>query len=227
MIISHKHRFIFVKTDKTAGTSIEIALSEFCGEEDIITPIVLEDEKRRAALGFRGAQNYKFPLHRYTPQDWLYTVRRRRSAGFYNHAPISLAKRHLSAEQWTSYFKFTVERNPWDKVISYYFWMHPREPRPTLSEYIASGRAKSKRGIELYTIQGKVAVDKIMRFENLQVDLEEVARRLGLPHVPRLPVTKHSTRQDKRHYRDQLSLEDRDRIAELYRAEIALLGYEW
>lgn len=29
MIISHKNRFIFLKTEKTAGTSIEIALSKF------------------------------------------------------------------------------------------------------------------------------------------------------------------------------------------------------
>ncbi len=39
MIISHKHKFIFIKTRKTAGTSIEIFLSQFCGKNDILTPI--------------------------------------------------------------------------------------------------------------------------------------------------------------------------------------------
>ena len=58
MIISHKHQFIFIKTKKTAGTSIEIALSQFCGEKDIITTISEEDEQIRQELNFSSAQNY-------------------------------------------------------------------------------------------------------------------------------------------------------------------------
>ena len=39
MIVSHKHRFVFVKTRKTGGSSIEHALSEFCGGGDVLTPL--------------------------------------------------------------------------------------------------------------------------------------------------------------------------------------------
>ncbi|TAE78164.1 MAG: hypothetical protein EAZ84_02360 [Verrucomicrobia bacterium] len=38
MVISHKHRFIFIKTAKTAGTSIEAFLSPHCGPDDVFTP---------------------------------------------------------------------------------------------------------------------------------------------------------------------------------------------
>ena len=37
MIVSHKHKFIFFKTRKTAGSSIQVALAKHCGEDDIIT----------------------------------------------------------------------------------------------------------------------------------------------------------------------------------------------
>ena len=39
MIISHKYKFIFIKPEKTAGSSLEIALSKYCDHNDIITTI--------------------------------------------------------------------------------------------------------------------------------------------------------------------------------------------
>ena len=59
MIINHKYKFIFIKSFKTAGTSLEIALSKFCSENDIITTIVEEDEKIRKKIGYSGPRNNK------------------------------------------------------------------------------------------------------------------------------------------------------------------------
>ena len=39
MIVSHEYRFIFIKTVKTAGTSIEAWLSGRCAAGDVFTPI--------------------------------------------------------------------------------------------------------------------------------------------------------------------------------------------
>ena len=56
MIISHKHKFIFVKTVKTAGTSIEAFLSQHCGPDDVLTPIF-------PAIEGHQPRNYEGPVH--------------------------------------------------------------------------------------------------------------------------------------------------------------------
>lgn len=51
MIASFLQGFVFIKTRKTGGTSVEIVLSSWCGPDDIVTPIEPEDELIRARYG--------------------------------------------------------------------------------------------------------------------------------------------------------------------------------
>ncbi len=227
MIVSHAHRFIFIKTEKTAGTSIEIALSKFCGPDDIITPISEEDEALRRELGYRGPQNYLAKPWEYGPQDWVrLAVKREPKARFYNHAPASHIKPRVGDDIWRSYFKFCFERNPWDRLISAYYWKGGDERR-SLSDFIQSNKVLSlkRRGIDAYTIDGQIAVDRVCRHEALGEEMEAVRQRLGLPEPLNIPRAKSHTRRDKRHYRDVLSEADRTRIAQVFAPEIALMGY--
>ena len=59
MIISHKHKFIFIKPQKTAGTSVELLLSRICGPEDVITP-----------LGYDPNPNVREENHAKPPQKY-------------------------------------------------------------------------------------------------------------------------------------------------------------
>jgi hypothetical protein len=54
VIVSHKHKFIFLKTNKAAGTSTEMALSRFCGPDDIITSFGPVEDKMRKKMGSTG-----------------------------------------------------------------------------------------------------------------------------------------------------------------------------
>ncbi len=54
MIISHKHKFIFVKTAKVADKMLELALREHLGEDDIPTPVVSYDEEKAQENGYPG-----------------------------------------------------------------------------------------------------------------------------------------------------------------------------
>jgi len=135
----------------------------------------------------------------------------------------------VAPETWDGYFKFCIERNPWDRVISSYFWKNKQEPRPTILEWLENGghMILQKRGRELYTIDGDIVADRIVRFENLNGDLEEIRLKLGLPEPLDLPHAKSGTRKDKRHYREILGEKERRIIERDFAFEINRFGYSF
>lgn len=232
MIISHRHRFIFIKTNKTAGTSFEFALARICGPKDIITPVSREDEKVRRELRLPGPQNHRLPIREIGAGKALSALLRGRASrelGYYNHISAAEIRAHLGEARWRSYFKFCFERNPWDRVVSLYYWKQRKQRRVTLAEFIRSDEVQvlKRRGIGLYTIDGEVVVDRICRFENLVGELNTVRRQWGIDEPLEMPRLKGQYRRDKRPYRELLSDADRDHIAELFQDEIALLGYRY
>lgn len=230
MIISHKYKFIFLKTNKTAGTSIEIALSGVCGDQDIISPISPEDEKVRSEMGFRGPQHHIASAGEYGIVDVAkLLVKGRKKNRFYNHMPASEVKALVTDRIWDNYYKFCFERNPWERVISLYYWRCKTEPRPSITQFIDSGALKrlKRKGLELYSIDGKVAVDQVCRFENISGELEAIRAQLGITEELQLPHAKSRFRKDKRSYRDILNAEQQKIIAEMFSDEIELMGYEF
>lgn len=230
MIVSHKYKFIFIKTNKTAGTSIEIGLSKYCGPDDIVTPITPEDEEIRKRQGFPGPRNCYQPLEDYSYRDVArFFLKGEKKLRFYNHMPAVDIKRMVGDDVWNNYFKFCVERNPWDRFVSLYYWDNRRWPRTSMKRFIDRGKLKKlkRRGRDLYTIGGKIVVDKICLFENLVDELEAVRRYLDIPRPIELPWAKASYRKDTRRYREIVAPYCRARVESMFADEIADFDYRW
>ncbi len=218
MIVSHKHKFIFIKTRKTAGTSIEIALRSICGKDDIISTISPNDEEMAAKLGVRLAQNFCISVNN-------------QEVKFGSHTSAEKIKQYLGDEIWNSYYKFCFERNPFDKVISFYYWrMKTRDyPSSTLSQFIHRGFIKDIQGFDLYSVNKIVAVDDIFKYEEMEQAFDIISHKLNLPTPLRIPnyKAKSTYRENRKHYSKVLTKEDKRIIEIMFAREIYLMGYQF
>ena len=230
MILSHKHKFIYIKTHKTASTSIEVALCDLCGPEDIITPASRHLMKHRKDA---RAQNYRLDHPAVPKRPLLKRLLRRperhyhTSVGFYEHMPGWRIKAYIGNEIWSSYYKFTFERNPWDRQVSWYYYKtKSKDPRPPFDAFNLNKRRAWVENYDLYTIDNEICVDFVGRYENIAEDMDKVLETLGLKGKVQLPKTNVS--QDKlADYQTYYTDQSREIIGDWYAREINVFNYSF
>ncbi len=226
MIISHKYKFIFIKTFKTAGTSIEVFLSQYCDENDIITstyPYVESHFPRN----YQGSWN-PFPEIIANKGRGLRSIIREllRQNMFMEHIPACTVRNRISTKMWNDYFKFCVERNPWDKTLSHYHMINYRAGgNMTFDEYI--DRKNFCLNYPLYTdSKHNLIVDEVIKYESLMDELARIFDKLGVPFEGRLGVrAKSKYRKDKKPYQEVFSNEQREIIEKAFVKEIEMHKY--
>ncbi len=232
MIVSHKYKFIYLKTIKTASTSMENALCAICGPDDIVTPTAPRFMKLRAN---QLAQNYRLS-HPAVPRRPLLKRLLRRperyfhpSVGYYEHMPAWRVKAYLGDDIWNSYYKFTFERNPWDRQVSFYhFRSHDRNKNLTFDQFLKNKVRALVDNWGIYAIDGAVSVDFLGKFENLAADFQHVIDHLGLPSELSLPKVNSSSNPEKEGaYRSFYSGWSRELVNDWYANEIKLLNYSF
>lgn len=231
MILSHAHKFIYIKTYKTGSTSIEAALSAVCGPDDVIT----EASEQLRGVRQKPAQNYRIE-HPEKPRRPLWKKLLGRperhyhpSVGYYEHMPAWRVRTYCGEEIWNSYFKFSFERNPWDRQVSWYHYKTKSKAAADKPSFDAFNRDKRRAWVEnweLYTAQDQIILDFVGRYESLDADFDEVLGRIGLTGQVSLPKANVS-KDRKGSYRDYYTPESRALVAEWYRPEIEHFSYEF
>ncbi len=216
MIISHKFRFIFLRTEKTCGTSLTLALQSLMGEDDDQSSM-----KRPAWAKYspihHGALKHHFP-------QWF---------GLHRHATAKKVRDVIGAKIFDSYYKFAIERNPWDRQISLYAHRQWKKRVKTLN-FDRDMRSVFYRNTEyvrlnnwsIYAIGNEIVVDRVLRYETLDRDIHELLKHLGLAEEIELPRLR-AYNSDRDHYSTYYTDWTRDLIGRWYAKEIQALSYRF
>ena len=219
MIVSHRWKFIFVKTRKTAGSSIERFLLPHLGPDDVVRGI----DSRNADGRFNPLP--ELASHPDRANARLTVEQLARGVRFYQHMPAWRLRNRVGAATWDEYTTFCFERNPWDKLVSFYYWrtQDVADP-PPFDEWVHTTPGLS--AWDQYAIDDQVAVDQVGRYETLEADLAAVLDRIGLDVPIELPREKSGFRPGDRAEEVAFSPGLDEWVAEHFAREIALMGYE-
>lgn len=221
MLVSHRKQFIYTKTKKTAGTSVESYFERYCLPKGAWTFSHAREETVTEAgiIGFRGSQSGN--------KTW------------WHHMPAAVIKRQVGEAVWNGYFKFCVIRDPFDKLVSafHFFARHglgeslsddPKARKRYLigsfREWLMSGDVLTDR--ETYTIGGRLCVDDVIRYEDLKKGIQRVCQRLDLPFIPgEIPLLKAGVRDRGIPLAEYYDRDCLSKVEEAYGFELETFGY--
>jgi len=118
MIVSHKHKFIFIKTHKTATQTFYNVIKPHLGSEDVLV----------------GDEAVPHPDDNSIIYDTSLNVNKKFETGLCgedarsvmgNHIPWFTIKEIVGDDIWDEYTKFTIERSPTDRMVSLFCFLHP------------------------------------------------------------------------------------------------------
>jgi hypothetical protein len=150
-----------------------------------------------------------------------------RRVDFFNHVRLNTIMSYVSPEVFENYFKFGFVRNPWDRIVSLYHWALANGSicgEASFADFIRSKPHAPGVWGQL-SINRKLAIDFVGRYENLETDFEAALNKVNLPAMP-LVRAKAGVRPTK-NYREYYDDELREFVATCCRREIETFGYEF
>ena len=195
-MISHKLKFIFIHIPKTSGNSLILYLKDFIDDEVInITNLLGEKQGIRILCG-KTRKNIK-------------------------HVNITYYK-NTYGEKINDYFKFTIVRNPYDRMLSFYFFSKGKNNQVfNRNEFI--NFIKKNNSFQHKYIDNTF---HIIHFENLINELKNIECFKEIVDFNNYP-TLNASSNSKRNYNEIYDKELKDLIFNKYKKDFELFGYEY
>jgi hypothetical protein len=215
MILSRGRRYIFVHAPKTGGTSLALMLEDKAMKDDIMLGDTPKAKKRRGKV--KGIET---------------------SGRLWKHSMLSDLYGLVTQEEMEAFFVFTLVRNPWDRMVSYYHWLQAQS-----FDHPAVGKAKTlsfesfvtdpliRRSMELNPygryVEDRDGVERgnhFIRLEHFRADLGPVEATLGVKFHD---IAHENASNRVRDYRSAYSPTGAEAVAQACRTDIERFGYSF
>lgn len=213
MIISHKYKYVFIRTQKTASTSIEKYLRGYLGPDDIATEDRVDG----------------WPALNCDPSIQPHASYRQVISEF--------------GGSIRPYYSFAFDRNPWDRAVSeFHFKLKAKRPNGEFihgHELTLNGFRESviNRGHLLYypnhflylDASGDPIVDQVFKYEDINKAFHAVCIKLGVPwrKDELLNLKSHTRPSDSADYRKYYDPDTEEIIRKINEPAIKLLDYKF
>lgn len=220
MLLSHSKKFIFFKTKKTASTSVELFFEKFCSPK---TKISEATEELISNFGIVGSRMFK--------QNSFDT--------YYNHMPAEKILSSIGPKIFDSYHKFSIVRNPYDKLVSMFWWhqfvtsqlnnvsrLNFKDIRIKFREFILK-EENIPQDKNIYTINGEIVANRILKYENLLEDLNDCCKFLDIPFEPNTFRTYKRVKSRVEPFQDYYDEETVKYVKKFFDWELKMFSYDF
>ncbi len=223
MLISHKKRFIFIHIYKTAGTSV---MDEFLPYSRLIDRMAYDYKFSRKILGGIGCL-----------MGW-HDDGMKQFTGFHKHAKAYEIKEKLGSEIFDSYYKFVFVRNPFDFIVSLYFYIkqsknhrdHGVVDRMSFKEFLRWDISNNPpRQLDFVTDphNNKRLVEYIGRFETLEKDIAAIQKRLHLRIGRKIKRKNPSVQRHSKDHKEYYDEDSRKLLEDYFQTDLDMFGYDF
>jgi hypothetical protein len=240
VLVSHLYKFIYFKNYKVASSSVESFFGQFCVEPSTKSSYTFQDNHCGMITTY-GISGHGIPINN---QNIPYNIHLNLSL-WLNHRSAADIKEMVGGDIFNTYIKFCVVRNPYDSMVSSYYWDKNKfNISCDFKEYCKTYHTRMIKEYTIYTytewiewynrnnlnrllINNDPVCNYYIRYENLKEDIIILLHKLGITEydINALPTHKSNIRPKDDHYQYYYDDETREIVYHLFKKEFELFNY--
>ncbi len=213
LIISKKHKYIFFHLPKNAGVSVSRALI-----------------RQETSLKVKRIASYFIQKLHIGKDNFYFSIKDLELIFFNSHITCFNFYKIFNKQKFAFYEKFVVVRNPWDRLVSRYFYskkINKRFEKFSFKEFVNFDIKYNFDVLNQYRFctrdKNQFCIDTILKFENLENDFN----KLTLKIFNKKDLLFHSNKTNHNYYRDYYDNDLKDLVFKKFKEDINYFKYEF